>query len=94
MPPDGLHQGDRVRLPASKAEGYLLPLRDFARKGRLATVSRVGQLTVWVEFDVRHSARAQRYDFYPKDLEFVSRPQDLIDGAQDASTKANSGTNQ
>jgi hypothetical protein len=65
--------GDRVRLTKADADGWLLPWRNYALKGRVGIVASVwvrnGRKFAWVEFPSnRTKGRPPRMDF---DLRFL-----------------------
>ncbi len=55
--------GLRVRLRADRAENWIQPMRDFAKKGREATVTAVGRLIIRTEFDVKRKGARPQVDF-------------------------------
>ncbi len=71
----GFQIGDRVRLKPETAEGWLLPLRRFAKEGRIATVKSLpGEWSryYWIEFDVkRKGARPERASVCARDIEMA-----------------------
>lgn len=57
--------GDRVRIRADAAEGFVQPYRKFGQQGRGATVTSVGALTARVDFDTRRKG-ARAHHMHPR----------------------------
>lgn len=69
-------KGDRVRIRAEEAEGFLLPFRKFAHEGRAATVTEVHPQRICVLFDVKRKRTAGRsLGVNPRSLEALPEGQ-------------------